>query len=245
MPWITNEDGKREYKVSIYAKEELPTWDEIYNEWYLNKQFIYNPDEELSKIEDLYWKIPHQMYLLITVCNQLNKMIYEDGIKDQVLQFLMKSKLINQNLMFKFSDIRFVIISQELHESPKCAKFLKDTCRVGTPDPPLIYSISMPDGKKNPFIINNLQRTYFYQDYDYHRKKAIGIFLDCTGSFDNPEGPILGFLPFDDEEGKYQFIIDYMMIPYRSYFENGIGWKDENGRLMISSRPVLGFDPAK
>ena len=74
---------------SIYVKEDLPTWSEVYYEFYKNKTFSFDheDDNQLNDI-DKYWKIPRRKVLLATVANQFNKMLYEDGYSDKFMTFL-------------------------------------------------------------------------------------------------------------------------------------------------------------
>ena len=52
MPWIT-ENGEKKYIPSAYAKEELPTWNELYNEFYKNQYYVYaHLDRDHLKRED-------------------------------------------------------------------------------------------------------------------------------------------------------------------------------------------------
>lgn len=230
-------------KLSIYAKEELPTWDEIYNEWYKGKEFIYDPEEERCQKEDLYWKIPHSMYLLLTVCNQLNKEIYENDMRNKVLNFI-KYSILSVNMRGKFEpkEIRFVIydtslLKKPLDESNTSFKYLEEKYGIKSKkkdQPPLIYSIENPNGTKNPFIINDCERLYINNKMDFHKKAAIDIYVDFIN------GAIIKYSPFaeiSENRDNYYKIINFMMKKYESYFENGVGWKDGD--------KILGIDTGK
>ena len=256
MPWIQNSKGEKEYKLSIYTKEELPTWDEVYNEWYKNQQFIYDPDDEKCQKMDLYWKIPHSIYLLATVCNQLNKMIYEDGYKDELLEYLNSTSLFSQlgpvENVYEFKDILFIgsdCLMKQVHDKAKSKDFIKyltEYWGLSYDVSPVIYSIKLPNGEDNPFIINkNQRRIYIDQTQEFHKRSAINIYAYCHVKNTETTGPILEYSPFDEDPKKYFEIIKFMMNPFISYFENGIGWKNIDGRLITSKRTVLDFDPAK
>ncbi|MCM1220104.1 MAG: hypothetical protein NC548_37000, partial [Lachnospiraceae bacterium] len=63
MPWVLDENGNKKYTPSIYAKEELPTWNEFYNEFYKSGNYTYDGGKDVFEI-DPYWKIPRKKYLL-------------------------------------------------------------------------------------------------------------------------------------------------------------------------------------
>lgn len=256
MPWIQNSNGEKEYKLSIYTKEELPTWDEVYNEWYKNQQFIYDQDDEKCQKMDLYWKIPHSIYLLITVCNQLNKMLYEDGYKDELLEYLNSTPKFNQlgpvEDVYEFKDILFIgsdWLMKSIDNKEKSLGFIKyltEYCGLSYDVPPVIYSIKPPNRGDNPFIINkNQRRIYIDQSQEFNKRSTINIYLYCHIKNNETTGPILEYSPFDKDPTKYFEIIEFMMKPFKSYFENGVGWKDTDGRLITSKRTVLDLDPAK
>lgn len=220
MPWIdpiTNQpvyspsDSDKstmdlKYVPSIYAKEELPTWAEVYEEFYLGKQFTYDPNNKFDQIMDHYWKIPHKKYLIATVCNQFNKMILEDGYKDDIIKEL--SSTIHPNI----SDIRF---------------YCNQESSVNNTN--VIYTFPLPSGKSNPFIIPNNN----YIRYDI--TKYIGdmrIFPILTFSFNEDENP---YIPQYDKIQLCIDIINIMIKPFKEYFEGEIGWKNKNGELIESN----------
>ncbi len=133
MAWKVDKYGNQIYVTSIFSMTELPTWKEMidfYNEYVDKSNFIFinnNPG-----IIDKYWKIPSMKLLLSLVCNQFNKMIFEDCYKDKVLLF------INDN--FKeigiVTDIEFRLSINE-----------HDCCMS-------IYSVKNPNGFVDPFITN-------------------------------------------------------------------------------------------
>lgn len=124
--------------ISRYTKDELPTWSEIYYNYWLNYDNAneYHDDEDIYEL-DKYWRIPKKLYLLGMVCNQLNKMISEDGIEI--------TSLANGEVPSK--DISSFFVLQPLNY---------DTVFNGDKAP--IYTFKLPNGKRNPFIVNDDKR---------------------------------------------------------------------------------------
>lgn len=208
MPWITNTDGEKEYVVSAYVKEELPTWSEFYEEFYLNKVFEFNRDKWKHDEMDPYWKIPRKKVLLAQCCNQLNKMIHEDNLLVKIIDSLSKSNVV-------IKDCRFVI----------------QTPTSGV-DNNFIYSIPLPNGNKNPFVLT--------------KKNRINI-------ISYPDNLKLVLVVYDEFERKvfhsntimFGKIMDVLMEDLKEYFQGDIpGWKDidtvKDNRMCRS-----GFDAAK
>ena len=55
MPWIKDSNNEDKYIASKYAKEELPTWNEVYNEWYIKyKDDLYTFKTERNTEMDTY-----------------------------------------------------------------------------------------------------------------------------------------------------------------------------------------------
>lgn len=124
------------YRPSMYTKEELPTWAEVYEDFYLGKQYSYDPTNPSdNECYDLYWKIPRKKFLIATVCNQFNKMIFEDNLKDQILEE------INSHIAGKISNIQF-----------RASMF--EPLYMNIIIPP-IYTIPHPSGTMNIFAISN------------------------------------------------------------------------------------------
>lgn len=237
MPWIKNNAGEDEYHVSLYAKEELPTWDEMYTEFYKRELFSYTKDDtEL----DPYWKIPRAQVLLTTCCNQLNKMIFEDKV--------------DLNIDMAGADIRFII---EGYTNPFMVKTFYGTIKtfdryrldqdlwyekhlLGKGNPPPIYSIHNPNGIENPFITNKHPRIYI-QDEDKTGYGTLRL-LVTRDRFTWSYGPMLRSVIY------YQ-VIDKLMEQLKEYFEGGEvpGWKDADGKLIQCKKEngcTSGFDPA-
>lgn len=225
MPWINDENGKKKYIPSIYAKEELPTWNEVYNEFYRNRVYMYSHIDLNHLKRDPYWKIPHQKYLLAVVCNQLNKMIFEDDMKDDVIHYM--QDILSDRVRY----VAFVLETDNDHNP-----VIPDPS-----SPPAIYTIPLPTGEPNPFIIPSaVDRINIAEVKGTDLYLVPWIGYDVSGGFHVPE------LNMDHLDK----LIDFMMRQMKSYFEGeGVGWKDSNGKL-IESEPNLdynhyaGVDPA-
>ena len=190
MPWMVDKNGEEYYKASMYVKEELPTWNEVYNVWYKQKMFTFDSEKD-SKPIDPYWKIPVKKYLLATVCNQFNKMIFEDNYP------------LPENCKY---------LSFSLTRNYPSSEY----GNVGDPPyaPPVIYSFKNPNGYSNPFITK-------YPRIDITGIDKMKIYPLITSN--TPPAKII------DKEDEINLLIDYMIKPFKEYFENGVGWKDNEG----------------
>ena len=271
MPWTTDGNGERVYKVSLYAKEELPTWNEIYEWLKTPRALMYSPDTEEGKVMDPYWKVPAVKYRLATVCNQFNKMLFEDGMEQKLIDYF--NNLPN-GLAGTVSDIRFILEPINL-EWLKTARTLdKDSISeaytkhqndmihkfsVGDPNtPPPIYTIPLPTGENNPFITNDFPRTNINDINEYPLIVTPVMKVDLP-DLDTHKGVFYLYIPDltlppelidkDTVIKYYSTIISLMVKEVKSYFENGVGWKDENGDLIEKAPPTtscqgVGVDPA-
>lgn len=221
MPWIKDINNDDKYVPSIYAKEELPTWIEMYEDFWLKKSFKYdkeNPDDKL----DIYWNIPRKKYLMATACNQLNKMLIEDKVfHDKVIEYI-HSTCKNSFLKSGIKDIYFVMVNSNMYQ---------DTFD----ELPVIFTFPHPKGIKNPFIISNTPRVDISDDSSY------SMSLIIKGLFD---------LRLYWNSKIFLDTLTFMMKDIIDYFEGeGIGWKDKDGHL-IESKNIenncnsSGFDPA-
>lgn len=256
MPWIKDDNGEQKYKLSIYAKEELPTWSEIYDEWLKNNMLIYNPQNPEHQTLDPYWKIPHRKYLIAVVCNQLNKMIFEGGLRNSVIQMLNKE--------FPFDgleawDIRFIcenlypttpMTDQEATDymDKVSSKFyfprVKD--ETMTPIAPPIYTIPLPSGEKNPFALSSKTRI---DVNSLNEKLAVNIVINMYNSdgylaYTLDASPLL-YGNNSDVMKSYGTIIGYILRDIVDYFQNGIGWKDEDGKIITTGRETINYDIKK
>lgn len=185
MPWITNKNGDKEYIVSKYAKEELPTWAEMHDDFWLQEIFAYNNSE--NDKNDLYWKIPHRKFILSICCNQLNKMIYEDEFDYSELQ---------KHFLDKIERIQFSLINHEIKN-----------------DFPEIYTIPMPSGEENPFILNNHERI--------NVKEIDMLSLKLIIRFDKGNDMVI-----NQNSEKFKTFLEIFMKQYIEYFKEPIGWKN-------------------
>ena len=242
--------------TSIYVKEDLPTWSEVYYEFYKNRVFSFDPTIEYQSDDiDKYWKIPRRKVLLTTVTNQFNKMLYEDGYSERFVTFLNNN--ITHNVVSAMFTCELITPPKELRTIDSYTQYMRDYDKWSSKyldhflkdrpikEAPPIYTLSIPNGKPNPFITCD-------EDVDRINVDDLNGYL-CIH-------PIL-FI--EENDHKYAYcptafvpaqnvdwtkIIDWMMIPYIEYFENGVGWKDNNGNLIASDKVTTcvgsGFDPA-
>lgn len=269
MPWITLPNGELLYKVSLYAKEELPTWSEVYEECFLKGLLFYNSDHPHQQELDPYWKLPRLKVLLATVCNQMNKMLFEDGYRKGVLQALSK----DCGEWGEVIDIRFLlepipdlfekvekegVSSQEEFDTiydghlNKWAEFL-DGKFVGSSSPPPIYTIPNPNGTPNPFITNKHPRIDISELQG--ELQLYPIIKRDNGTTDTINSSIELYYPLDEDDymrAQYKKIMSIMMQQYKSYFSGVPGWKDIDGNPIDQSKikadqvfhMMVGRDPA-
>ncbi len=195
MPWIKDENGEDKYIASRYTKEELPTWNEVYNKWYKGCSgdlYQFKPNRDVER--DTYWKIQKKLFLLAIVCNQFNKMMYEDGYINKI----------NDLFEGEYDNIAFelVPITTDKNKFP-------------------IYSISNPKGNDNPFI-DKSNRVFISKDIN----ECIELQLRSKNGKRTSET----FKYMRDKA------VNILMEPFIEYFENGIGWKDENGKLIENNK---------
>jgi len=230
MPWYNNvtgelikspsDDMKQKdelvYKPSIYTKEELPTWSEVYEEFYLNKIYSYDPNNPDDQVEDTYWKIPHKKYLIATICNQFNKMLYEDGLMNQVCSEL--SKEIN----YEVKALQFIcgdFYKSEIVYDAKIFNTFFDKIYE-------IYTIPLPTGKQNPFIISDYNRINITET----NEEIYCIFPIIK--FTHNDSTALHLLDLYIDNKLFHTVIEIMIKLFKDYFSGDIGWKDNNGELI-------------
>jgi len=204
------------YKPSIYVKEELPTWSEVYEEFYLGKQFSYDPNNPDDQTIDTYWKIPHKKFLIATACNQFNKMLFEDGLKDQIIAEL------NSKLLYEISGLQFICGNNM--SDIKFMNRYSDNYKDAFEKIIEIYTIPLPTGKENPFIksnynrinINNLDGNISIHPIMKVYDTNIGTVITSPLSYTN----------------IFNTIMEVIIKQFRDYFNGDIGWKDDNGNLI-------------
>ena len=64
--------------MSVYCKDELPTWEEIHN-FLKAGRYDYEPYRD-DEVTDPYWKRPRQKIMLAWICNQLNKLCIDNKL---------------------------------------------------------------------------------------------------------------------------------------------------------------------
>lgn len=236
MPWKMNKFGESKYVVSVYTKEELPTWGEVYYDFFKNEINFYDPNNKEHQTPDLYWKIPKRKYILAIICNQFNKMLFEDGLRNEIIELLKDVDVV---------DFRFSIQSIKSYENINKAieKF-----NIETDINPPIYTIPLPTGKKNPFIINDFPRINVND-----LKGFLSLYLWIVIKPDNEESKLLELSTLSENNNQllYDKIMEYMMKIFIEYFEgDAVGWKDINGNIIDSgikdndSCNGVGYDPA-
>ena len=186
MPWV-EENGNHFYKASPFIKEALPTWDEIYNEFYKKKitKYLEGKDTEL----DHYYQVPRNKILVAFMCNQLNKMLFES----------------DSSLHGKYF---FELIWWRKYKDIANQKFEKDYF-------PTIYEISNMAYETSLFKLKD----YEYEDL---RDSRWNLFLSLYSLSSEKWIP--------DIMEEYWDVINHLLEPVIKYFENGVGWKEnENG----------------
>lgn len=206
MPWIIDQNGNKKYKLSDYAKEELPTWAEVYEDFYLNKIFVRDNFIQLEDI-DPYWNIKRRLVLVGMICNQFNKMIDEDGYKEELVE---QFKLLYPSY-YNIDTIQFRFDRKPVAETSSYGELVII--------PPPIYSFKNPNGIENPFIISNRNRIFIDDNYDDNVIMEIQITFKYT---DNHKKQVL-FVSDVFDIDTFNNIIEIMIKPFKEYFENNIG----------------------
>lgn len=264
MPWVDNGVEKK-YVESRYLHDELPTWNEVYNEFWLNKAFSYNEERD-SERKDPYLNIPYRKYLLMMMCNQLNKNLYEDNCMDKFIEFLNQNLNIDETNFTYHKNAKFMLLinyhaGKMLIDKGKnidgVPNQIKDVINTIHPSKivirggealldeyPIIYSTYK--NSNNPFrdmeSVKSTKRIYLE---DLTMSQDIHLVLYISIKNDNNED--LGYMIYDKD--FMEKAIGFMMKPYIEYFEGpGIGWKDENGNVIDSDKSHncigSGFDAA-
>lgn len=222
MPWHTDTNGEKSYKPSLFAKEELPTWDELYKEFWLEKVFVYDPNDPTHQTPDLYWKRPHRKMLLSWVCNQLNKMVCEDKVITDLTDETTGLQM-----------IRFIILEDGVDIRTSILKSTGITLTFTKAIPPVIYNCKIPSTGTYSIFTTNHPRI----DIDEFKNKIelVGIYSEPGGAYQMPETDLISF-------------INIVLEDVVKYFENGVGWKDHDGHLVpykqITYCQGAGVDPA-
>lgn len=187
MPWV-EENGNAIYKASPFIKEALPTWDEIYNEFYKKKIIKYLIGEDDAELNP-YYQLPKNKVLIAFMCNQLNKLIYESDRSDTKECF-------------------FDVVWHNKYKNILEQKFGKDYF-------PTIYEISNTAYETSLFKLKD----YTYKDLRDFKSDLFLVMYSFSSEC---------YIPCKSEE--YWGTINELLKPVIKYFENGVGWKEnENG----------------
>lgn len=248
MGWRTNEHNVRVYTPSAYTNSELPTWNEVYNDYYRNIYLTgdhcyipgdYRYDDNLDK----YWRIPRKKVILALIANQFNKMIHEDGYADVLYPIIGEQCFPSLGRIITDDNgthADFSNIVKNVHIT------LDIPSRMGydvveamyDDDPPVIYTLTHPSGKQDPFITNNRRRLSVVSICK-PMAITVAVMTDSTAKTIRVEDSVV-----------YNAIIECMMRPYIEYFEGADipGWKDGEGKLIEGKQSAVGcttgFDPA-
>lgn len=227
MPWTTDASGEKKYVVSIYDKDCLPTWEELYKQFYKKRMFNYEPHNRGHNFQnDPYWNRPARKMILAWACNQLNKMVFEDGV--DVIQFL------RYKYGTSFEKVHFILVNDSIikeGEREMCDEIIN---LIQLKCAPPIYSCNIPStGKPSIF-----QSNHPHIDIDNldHPIQIVAVASNDVGLYIHTSEEL--------EE-----VIRFVLKDVINYFENGIGWKDAEGNILPSDQPSkkcegAGFDPA-
>ena len=224
MPWKKNDNGEDVYIPSIYSKNDLPTWEELYR-WYKTMEKHWWGFTEAARLTDKipYWDIPERLYLCAVCCNQLNKMRHEDGLCS------------NQEFM------------DSLNELLKDNTLMEDGFRIIN----MSFSIFYPEQNDIESVMNTIYTLSYKRDPFTNQEKQ-NILFNVTGVTANIGlTPILHIqtenevklVPVASSEttGK---IATFMLKDVIEYFEgNKVGWKDIISDKSTQRCPS-GFDPS-
>lgn len=229
-------------ELSIYSVNELPSWSEIM-EWYdLFAQDapaeMYDPDNSADTGDlDMHWNIPKKLVYIAHVCNQFNKMIIMDGFRESIVTCI--------NDIYSSNDVADVIFTAVTIPRIKKAGLIKcnqDMSGISSIDSVInqfqtdfaIYGI---DGKNDVFADLRVPHVYI-NELTYLR-----VMVAPVVKFHDGDKVIV--TPY---VSMYKRVIEFMMVPFKQYFTEPIGWKHDDGSPIVSTvpnKPYIGYDPAK
>lgn len=237
MPWIKNANGEDEFIESIFDKADLPTWDEIYNQFLVNRVSSYSTKDPEHNVDhkpedsqtltilntiDNYWGIPHRKYLLAAVCNQINKTLFEDGKRVTGIP----------DMEDDMEDVMAIVSNKQVDKMIESNMDAIDhIC------PPIIRM--QRDGKM-PVRLS--------RDYEYLEINDLGdLELNILHRANSEEN----YKYITPEDKNFWPAIEKILSGVISYFTGeGIGWKGDNGEV-LESEPMehrgcvdSGIDPA-
>ena len=220
--WVYDkETGMDIYKPSRYLKEELPTWNEIYDDFYshwLDDSSLYNIHGK-----NPYWKVLNRDFIIATMCNQFNKMLHEDGFMEKISENVHLRNIDDQEL--EIENLRFQLQSKDDNvidwtEEPIIYSFAEDVDKVLTNENPRFNPTSFGDHYKMILL------AVIKEENDMHKINSYTLDTIFT-----------------------ERIIMFLLNPIISYFEGeSVGWKDKDGNFLPSNKIRLcrnsGYDPA-
>jgi len=176
-------------KISDYSKNELPTWNEVYNEFYQEGPITSSPSSEKDPI-DVYYKIPRSHVLMGMICNQFNKMIEEDGYREQVLDILRES------MVGELFNCIFQLIPQAMHH-----KYFHCTNNI--------YTFTT---KKDIFAISDRSRKYVNDVSN----NGLEMYMIVITKFGGQSVPSPEYYSYDSYE--FNAVMEILMRPFIEYF---------------------------
>lgn len=159
-----------------YVKEDLPTYSELYNEFWLKDYWVsrsFEPHDPKWQELDPYWEIPRYKVLLATACNQFNKMMYIDksvnfyGPVRRLFCSEYDLRLdVQDYISWHLNDRTYQLSVTRMDEWRPHFAIAKEGVYLDTPNynhpmlgednlPP-IYELDLPNGQDNPFVQNHL-----------------------------------------------------------------------------------------
>jgi hypothetical protein len=238
MPWRTAEDGTKKFFICKACIQELPTWNEIYNDFWLGKMYTFDPTNPEHIVPDMYWKIPHRQMVIGWMANQFNKDIFEEeGIRDQVFKFIIdNSRTVCDDTIYPI-DVRFDIVGLNKEVSVDLAYLNGDISNL---EQPAVYTCELPSTGKRFELATDWPTINIKSFNDTTIELRILIQDDDSIHVLHYTSPL------------YEMIIEKILnikgvIKY--FTGEKVGWKDEAG-VLLESQPAIrgcsgsGMDPA-
>ena len=250
MPWEINEVGERVYVPSIFINDELPSFSEMFdwfNLYFIETKLIgtqegYELFTEVSKdllLDHPYWNMSNRLCQLVMACNQLNKMILENGFDKEIgcdtpIHFV---------LMYMVKDLDDPIETHLYYLSNNPVNEVNLVKPITEDKKPPIYTLEHPSGKISPFISDMGIRTLITRNMAKHlieKHAFVNIYMrsgkpigedfinDNRYGFDN-------LYPFFSD--TFHDVVAELYKPYKEYYSKH---KD----AAKNNRCVSGFDPA-
>lgn len=233
---------------SRYAKEELPVWSEIWEQFALNRAYDYDPDnpahnlpapdssrpEVILNSHDIYWQQPHRKLLLGWMANEFNKLILEDGRLNEIREELNGIILANLDT---------IALDPTVKVSINVTDIIFDIIGVHTATPAELYRwvyTQLSPTTKTRSIFASSEPSVDMANIRDRVELAMELILDINGAVMRVK-----LRPTVDDT-LYMMIVDKILEPIRIYFDEPVGWKDEGYEPQPLTRRCLdmGIDPA-